>query len=219
MATSADYLSSLLILAKNASEARKAAIDTTLKRATSGAFSKNPAGSNVYAPGTEGTLDVSYQRGNRNLEGSLESRGMLKSGEGATKRTDLFSDYQQAAMDLYSSTEANKAVEDSNYLQQEADYKMKYGTGTEATGEAPSVNLYPPSMANPQPDGGYAPQVNDFANAAGTAFGSPMGTYADPRYMKKPMIRKPVITKPVINKKTVVDKSTVRSPISRMVAQ
>lgn len=212
MAASADYLSSLLTLAKNASAARKAAFDTALKQGVSGTFAKDAAGNTVYTPGTEGTLDVGYQRGTQNLQGSLESRGILRSGEGATKQGNLLTDYQRAALGLYGTTEANKLAEDSNYLQQEADYKMKYGTGTEATGKAPAVNTEFPSMFQPQPDGSYAPQVNEQTQAAAMALGSQMGTYADPRYMKKPIIKKPAAVA------APVRRSTVRSPISRIVS-
>jgi hypothetical protein len=181
MATSADYLSSLITLAKNASAARKAAMDTALKQGASGTFAKDATGKTTYTPGTEGTLDVGYQRGSKNLEGSLESRGLLRSGEGATKRGDILSDYQRAVMGLYGTTEANKLAEDQSYLQTEGELKMKYGTGNEPTGAATPINENAPSMFQPQPDGTTKPIVNELTQAAGIALGSPMGTYGEPQ--------------------------------------
>lgn len=181
MATSADYLASLITLAKNAAAARKAAMDTALKQGASGTFAKDSTGKTTYTPGTEGNLDVSYQRGSKNLEGSLESRGLLKSGEGATKRGDILSDYQRAVMGLYGTTEANKLAEDASLAQTEAELKMKYGTGTEPTGTPETINPDAPSMFQPQPDGTTKPIVNENTQAAAIALGSSMGTYGEPR--------------------------------------
>lgn len=230
MATSADYLSSLLTLAKSATEARKQAEETKLKQGASGTFAADASGRMVYTPGTEGSLDVGYQRGSRNLEGGLESRGILRSGEGATSRGNLLTDYQTAAMNLYNTTESNKTAFDKDYLQAEAEYKMKYGTGREPTGAPEAVNTVPPSLFQPQPDGTYAPQVNEQTQAAAIALGSPMGTYNDPRFQSPMLKKKPAAKKPAAVAKPAPQKpkpapapapaprrTAVRAPVSRMV--
>ena len=153
MTASSTYLASIKRLATDAAIAKKAIYDANLEAAASGSFGQDASGNVTYTPGETGTLDTGYRRGSRNLEGSLESRGLLKSGEGAIKRGEMASDYTTSVLDYYRQNRAARAGVDTDLALKLGEYDAQYGAdgGNDDPGPGQTDYIPPttPSFANP----------------------------------------------------------------------
>jgi hypothetical protein len=221
MTASSTYLATIKQLATEAARVKKELYDANLAAAASGTFSTDSSGSVVYAPGDSGYLDTQYKKGARNLEGSLESRGILKSGEGATKRGEMATDYTTSVMDYYRQNKLGKSAIDTDLSLKLGEYDAEYGAdgGKDDPGPGYTDYLPGPSSNNPvdypvlggtnqsigQPDAGYRqppektgdPIVDntaaDYYAAAAMGLGQAMnsGSYAPYQTPKKPALKKP----------------------------
>ena len=174
MTASSTYLATIKKLATDAAIAKKAIYDANLEAAASGTFGQDASGNVTYTPGDKGTLDTGYKRGSRNLEGSLESRGLLQSGEGATKRGEMASDYTTSVLDYYRQNRAAKAGIDTDLAARLGEYDIQYGAdgGNDDPGKGSTEYIPPttPSFANPG-DGNVLGSVNQQTGQPG--FGTP----------------------------------------------
>lgn len=137
MAASTNYLESLKTLATSAAQVQKDLLDQQMARATGGKVTTDASGKKTFQgpdPNAyQGTLDVTYGNQQQRLRGSMEARGLLRSGERATKETDLTNTYQQSIIDLFNEIAGKKSGIDAQLARDIADYTAKYGTGTEPT--------------------------------------------------------------------------------------
>lgn len=181
MAASTNYLQDLIGLATAASNNRKAQIEADLKRAAGGTFTGSAATKDLKynAPGEgqqKGLLDIGYERAGERLEGGLESRGLLRSGQAATSRQRQLSDYMQSVLDYYGKAAGQKAGEDTALAQTIADYEAKYGTKPQpaAPEEKPAATPGGP-VATPSPSSVDKPAAarTPEESAAFAAFGQP----------------------------------------------
>ena len=143
MSTSSAYLNSLIALANSAATNKKNQIDQDLKLGASGTFSKDAAGNDVYTPGTEGTLDIGYQRAKETTSAGLESRGILRSGQAAITKGRQASDYQTSVMNLYNQAQRLKGGVDEQTALKIGEYRAAYGDGTDGTVD--EINSPPPT--------------------------------------------------------------------------
>ena len=183
MTASSTYLATIKKLASDAAIAKKAIYDANLAAAASGSFGQDASGNVTYTPGESGTLDTGYKRGTRNLEGSLESRGLLKSGEGATKRGEMASDYTTSVLDYYRQNRAARAGVDTDLALKLGEYDAEYGAdgGNDDPGKGSTEYTPPttPSFANPG-DGNVLGSVNQQTGQPG--FGTPEPKKETPSY-------------------------------------
>lgn len=152
MAVSTDYLNSLIGLAKANYERAKSDIEAQRSRRVGGQWQTDAQGNVTgYTPGTTGEYDVAYQQNRQNLEGGLESRGILRSGQAANARNRMLTGYQQSVIDYLnqSNRDINKLYGD--YLFNEADLRAKYGSEPEA--EKPTVPRQEGGTTTPSPSG------------------------------------------------------------------
>lgn len=174
MTASSTYLATIKKLATDAAIAKKAIYDANLEAAASGTFGQDASGNVTYTPGDKGTLDTGYKRGSRNLEGSLESRGLLQSGEGATKRGEMASDYTTSVLDYYRQNRAARAGIDTDLAAKLGEYDIQYGAdgGNDDPGPGQTDYIPPttPSFANPG-DGNVLGSINQSTGQPG--FGTP----------------------------------------------
>lgn len=134
MSASTDYMNSLIGLAKAAYERDRAAVEGERSRKVGGTWQSDTQGNiTSYSPGTTGEYDVAYDRNRRAAEGSLESRGILKSGQAATTRQNLLGDYQQSVLDYLRGTQHTLNTLYGDYLTKEGQYRAQYGTEPEST--------------------------------------------------------------------------------------
>lgn len=194
MAASQDYLSSLLDLAKAAHTAKVAKIQAEQTRRVGGSFTKDTAGKVTgYTPGTTGEYDVAYQRGKKGLEAGLESRGILRSGQGQEARTRQLTDYQQSVIDFMNASQADINQAGADYALEEAKLRAQYGkTAEPATPtnvpqpKGPSAtDTTPPSMSLP------ASERSPETAAAAAALGQPENKAAATGVTARPL---PTIT-------------------------
>lgn len=170
MSTSSNYLNSLIALANSAATNKKNIIDQDLKLGASGTFSKDSLGNDVYTPGTEGTLDVGYQRAKETTSAGLESRGILKSGQAAITKGRQASDYQTSVMNLYNQAQRLKGGVDEQTALKIGEYRAAYGDGTDGTvGEMnpPPPTLAPVTQAPVMPPYANTPQGQTYDSAVG----------------------------------------------------
>ena len=174
MTASSTYLATIKKLATDAANTKRAIYDANLAAAASGTFGQDASGAVTYTPGDSGTLDTGYKRGSRNLEGSLESRGLLKSGEGAIKRGEMASDYTTSVLDYYRQNRAARAGVDTDLALKLGEYDAEYGAdgGKDDPGPGQTDYIPPttPSFANPG-DGNVLGSINQQTGQPG--FGTP----------------------------------------------
>jgi len=172
MTASSTYLATIKKLATDAAVAKKAIYDANLSAAASGTFGQDASGNVTYTPGETGTLDTGYKRGSRNLEGSLESRGLLKSGEGATKRGEMASDYTTSVLDYYRQNRAAKAGIDTDLAAKLGEYDIQYGADGGNDDPGPGNTEYtPPGVFSPTQDYNVLGSINQSTGQPG--FGTP----------------------------------------------
>lgn len=183
MAVSADYLASLKKLAVDKYNADVAVLEADMSRQIGGKVEKTGTGYTYKTPqqlaaegnpGTPGALDIAYEQGSRGLEGGLESRGILKSGQAARMRGDLTNQYQQSVMDYYNAVAKKKGALAAQNAFDLADLEAKYGSEPQTvTPDKPSspenkdVNPFPSSSTKP------ADQLTPEEAAAKGALGQP----------------------------------------------
>lgn len=174
MTASSTYLATIKQLATEAARVKKELYDANLAAAASGTFSTDSSGSVAYAPGDSGYLDTQYKKGARNLEGSLESRGILKSGEGATKRGEMATDYTTSVMDYYRQNKLGKSAIDTDLSLKFGEYDAEYGAdgGNDDPGPGQTDYIPPttPLFTNPG-DGNVLGSINQSTGQPG--FGTP----------------------------------------------
>jgi hypothetical protein len=132
MATTTDYFTQLKTQLNASAEAKKAALDAALLRATTAnvdssgniTYNKDAAGNELY-----GSLDVGYKEGQRNLRAGAEGSGMLKSGQ--LKRSELTNEasYRANVLGVKEKTTAEKTDVTNTAATQLAEYQAMYGTG------------------------------------------------------------------------------------------
>lgn len=133
MAASQDYLRNLLDLAKASYEQKVAKIEAERSRKVGGSFTTDEGGRVTgYTPGTTGEYDVAYQRNREALQGGLESRGMLRSGQALEAGTRQATDYQQSVIDYLNRAQEEKAAAGADYALEQAKLRTQYGTTPEA---------------------------------------------------------------------------------------
>ena len=183
MTASSTYLATIKKLATDAATAKKAIYDANLAAAASGTFGQDASGAVTYTPGESGTLDTGYKRGSRNLEGSLESRGLLKSGEGATKRGEMASDYTTSVLDYYRQNRAARAGVDTDLALKLGEYDAEYGAdgGNDDPGPGQTDYIPPttPSFANPG-DGNVLGSINQSIGQPSSSISQPSFGYRQP---------------------------------------
>lgn len=141
MAVSKDYLDTLKGLAQARYQADVAVAEGEFKRRAGGTVTGTGAQMSYKSPaqiaaegGTPqyGELDIAYERNREGLEGGLESRGILRSGQAATTRGRMASDYQQAVLDYYNAMNQRKGALGASLAFDIADLEAKYGTAPQA---------------------------------------------------------------------------------------
>jgi|GEM_PF-3989090 len=150
MSLSTEYLKTLKELAKAKYEADVGVIEGDFRRKAGGkitgtgaqALYKSPE--QIKAEGGEpeyGELDIAYERKRQGLESGLESRGILRSGQAATARGRMASDYQQSILDYYNAMTSKKGALGAQYAFNVADLEAKYGNQTQrvAAPDSPKV--------------------------------------------------------------------------------
>jgi hypothetical protein len=171
MTASSTYLATIKKLATDAAIAKKAIYDANLTAAASGTFGQDASGNVTYTPGDSGTLDTGYKRGSRNLEGSLESRGLLKSGEGATKRGEMASDYTTSVLDYYRQNRAARAGIDTDLAAKLGEYDIQYGADGGNDDPGPGNTEYtPPAVFNPTQDYPVLGSINQSTGQPGFGY-------------------------------------------------
>jgi hypothetical protein len=133
MATTTDYFTQLKTQLNASAEAKKAALDAALLRATTAnvdssgniTYNKDAAGNELY-----GSLDVGYKEGQRNLRAGAEGSGMLKSGQ--LKRSELTNEasYRANILGEKEKTAAEKTDVTNTAATQLAEYQAMYGKPT-----------------------------------------------------------------------------------------
>lgn len=215
MALSKDYLETLKGLAQARYEADVGVTEGEFKRRAGGVVSKAD-GRDVYKSPAQiaaeggtpeyGQLDIAYERNRQGLEGGLESRGLLRSGQAATSRGQMATDYQQSVLDYYNAMVGKKGALGAKLAFDIADLEAKYGTQpqevaperTSPTGPTPEVTPMPerPTAASEQ----TAAQRSPEASAAFMALGQPQditaATGKPPTATPMPQPSLPIITEP-----------------------
>lgn len=131
MATTTNYFTQLKTQLNASAEAKKAALDAALLRATTAnvdssgniTYNKDAAGNELY-----GSLDVGYKEGQRNLRSGAEGSGMLRSGQ--LKRSELTNEasYRANVLGAKEKTTAEKTDVTNEMANQLAEYQAMYGT-------------------------------------------------------------------------------------------
>ena len=186
MTASSTYLATIKKLASDAAIAKKAIYDANLAAAASGSFGQDASGAVTYTPGESGTLDTGYKRGSRNLEGSLESRGLLKSGEGATKRGEMASDYTTSVLEYYRQNRAARAGVDTDLALKLGEYDAEYGAdgGNDDPGPGQTDYIPPttPSFANPTTPSFANPGDGNVLGSINQSIGQPSSSISEPSF-------------------------------------
>jgi len=185
VALSTDYLKTLKDLAQAKYTADVGVVEGEFKRKAGGRVTGTGAQATYKSPeqvkaegGTPeyGELDIAYERNREGLEGGLESRGILRSGQAATSRGRMASDYQQSVLDYYNAMTSKKGALGAQYAFDVADLEAKYGKQTQkvaapkspkVTDNTPATPSTPPSMSLP------AAQRSPETAAAAMALGQP----------------------------------------------
>jgi len=210
VAVSKDYLEQLKGLAQARYEADIGIAESGFKRQAGGVVSGEPGKMTYKSPaqiaaegGTPqyGQLDIAYERNREGLEGGLESRGLLRSGQAAQSRGRMATDYQQSVLDYYNAMQSKKGALGAQLAFEVSELEAKYGKqpqevaperttpGTTTPTETPVT----PSVDVP------AAQRSPEASAAFMAFGQPetkeaaTGVVATPAPQAE---RLPTITEP-----------------------
>lgn len=160
MPASVNYLTQLKNQLAASANAKRAAYDAALQRATTATFDdkgratykKDEAGNPIY-----GSLDVQYKNQKRNIETAGEASGTLRSGQQARNLAESFANYRQAITSAQEAATTGKNQTSLDQALQAAEYEAMYGAMPSATagGKSKSNTKAPP--ANPPSDNTLPP--------------------------------------------------------------
>jgi hypothetical protein len=162
MPLSSTYYESLKTKADADAQAKKAAYDAALARATAVEFDEkgniktDSSGNPTYktdASGTklQGTLDVNYANQQRSTAAGGEAAGMLRSGQMARAKMDDLTTYRANLMGAMSAAQEGKTAVDTGLSRQLAEYKAQYGSETPGTStSSKSSSSKPSTPSTPQ---------------------------------------------------------------------
>lgn len=152
MPASVNYLTQLKNQLVASSNAKRAAYDAALQRATTATFDdkgratykKDEAANPMY-----GTLDVQYMNQKRGIETAGEASGTLRSGQQARNLAEAFANYRQATAAAQEAATSGKNQTSLDQALQAAEYEAMYGaTTTPRTGTARTPGNRPPVGGN-----------------------------------------------------------------------
>jgi hypothetical protein len=191
MATTTDYFTQLKTQLNASAEAKKAALDAALLRATTAnvdssgniTYNKDAAGNELY-----GSLDVGYKEGQRNLRAGAEGSGMLKSGQ--LKRSELTNEasYRANILGEKEKTAAEKTDVTNTAATQLAEYQAMYGKPTGGGGGSTT----PSSTSSPIPSFSTQPTSVITTGAGGKAASSAANARMFEESQKKDIPKIPV---------------------------
>ena len=219
MPLSSTYYESLKTKADADAQAKKAAYDAALARATAAEFDESgnvktdTKGNPTYktdASGNklQGTLDVNYANQQRSTSAGGEASGMLRSGQLVRAKTEDLATYRANLMSAMGLAREGKTAVDTGLARQLAEYKAQYGDDTSSGGtgggtssskpSTPSTPQTPAVVPAPVYGGGSTPATS--APSAGNFRRAEMATQVPkkPVAAPKPVTKKPgtVVLKP-----------------------
>ena len=135
-----------------------------------------------------GELATQYRQANRDLEGNLESRGILRSGEGMRGRVRLGAAEKGAQLSAEAARQAAMDEAGLSYMQQLAELQAKGYTGGEATTPTPTTPT-PSPVVSPPPTEVTRPVVPTPTTPTGPTAppSGPSNTACPPGYVYDPV--------------------------------